>query len=90
MQTTLESDTVLAPEDLANIPCDGRDHKRGISGHVVEDPGAFIVVSPCCGPSLIQCAGRVNYWRTYGLIMCSRCETQHLFEAFTFIPVGSD
>lgn len=69
------------------LPCEGECHDRGIIGHTLGAPGAFLVVSPCCGPSIVQCASRVARMRAGDVISCSRCKVDRRSAEYRFVPV---
>ena len=71
------------------LPCEGLDHIRGISGHHIDAPGAFVLVAPCCGHRVVQCAPRIAHFRQVGLISCGRCSIQHPIERYLIIPIDS-
>lgn len=77
---------ILLDEDPV-IPCEGIHHPRGISGHDAAQPGAFMVISPCCGPKVIQCKARVDAMRTSGVLYCGVCQTEHLTSEYRFVPL---
>ena len=70
------------------IACEGLNHKRGLNGHIIEQDGTWNVISPCCGPKVIQCDGRVQNMREGGLLYCGMCGVEHLVEAYTFVLIG--
>lgn len=72
------------------LPCEGEWHPEGKGGHDPEAPGAFLICSPCHGPSIVQCAGRTADLRSGKSITCSRCAAEHPVEAYRFIPVDGD
>lgn len=69
------------------LPCEGRSHREGLSGHVPDAEGAFFVVSPCCGPALIVCEPRAVFMKAQGTILCSRCQRETIWELWRFLPV---
>lgn len=87
--TVLETDVVELLDFVPSIPCEGADHSRGISGHIMEEPGAYMVISPCCGPKVIQCAPRVRYMHESGDLFCCSCATHHPTTDYTFIPLDT-
>ncbi|HAM26465.1 MAG TPA: hypothetical protein DCP11_07065 [Microbacteriaceae bacterium] len=88
MDALLEAGTVLLLDFDTNLPCEGAHHDRGLSGHVPEKPGAFMVISPCCGPKVVQCSPRVTAMRDAGVLYCGACEGEHLTSEYSFIPFG--
>jgi len=69
------------------LPCEGSHHHRSLSGHAATEPGAFMVISPCCGPKVIQCSPRVSAMQASGVLYCGTCESEHLTSQYTFVPV---
>lgn len=89
MQPTLEVEDIVLLDFAYCPPCEGANHSRGLSGHVADAPGAFMVISPCCGPRVIQCAPRVAAMRFGGVLYCGTCDQEHLAEEYTFVPLDS-
>lgn len=89
MQTILEVESIELLDFDYSMPCEGANHTRGLSGHQPDAPGAFMVISPCCGPRVIQCAPRVAAMRFSGTLFCSICNTEHIVEEYTFVPLDS-
>lgn len=71
----------------SSLPCEGSHHHRSLSGHAADEPGAFMVISPCCGPKVIQCSSRVSAMQASGVLYCGTCESEHLTSEYTFVPV---
>lgn len=71
------------------IPCEGTHHTRGISGHDPAAPGAYIVMAPCCGTRLIQCAPRVAEMKLQGDLTCVDCQIVHDSAKYRFIPISA-
>jgi hypothetical protein len=69
------------------LPCEGVHHHRGLSGHDPAESGGFMVISPCCGPKVIQCSSRVDAMRVSGVLYCGACQHEHLTSEYTFIPL---
>ena len=83
--------TVLSDLDFnSELPCEGAHHVRGLSGHIKEQRGAFMVYSPCCGPKVVQCNARVTAMRTSGVLYCGTCKEEHLTSTYTFVPLDVD
>ena len=82
--------TVLLLDFESQLPCEGEHHGRGLSGHISTAPGAFMVISPCCGPKIVQCSPRVEAMRDSGVLYCGLCERDHPTSEYSFIPFGSD
>lgn len=90
MLATIDTDLDLSLDFAAQLPCEGLDHSRGLHGHQVDAPGAFLLVAPCCGGRLVLCAPRVGYMRTSGLIWCTGCSTERVIEGYLFVPLDGD
>lgn len=71
----------------SELPCEGEHHGRSLSGHVAAESGGFMVISPCCGPKVIQCTPRVAAMRSSGVLYCGVCEREHLTSEYQFIPL---
>jgi hypothetical protein len=71
----------------ADLPCEGSHHDRGLSGHNSTAPGAYYVISPCCGPKVVQCAPRVKAMKAGGVLYCGDCRSEHLTTEYTFDPL---
>jgi len=71
----------------STLPCEGVHHHRGLSGHDPAESGGFMVISPCCGPKVIQCSSRVDAMRVSGVLYCGACQHEHLTSEYTFIPL---
>jgi hypothetical protein len=84
----IELDLSVLEDFSPVLPCEGAHHSRAINGHIEGAPGAFFVVSPCCGPKIVQCAGRVAAMRFNGVLFCATCDTEHLAELYQFVPIG--
>jgi len=87
MYILTDLDSVSLLDFDTNLPCEGSHHHRSLSGHSAAEPGAFMVISPCCGPKVIQCSPRVSAMRASGVLYCGTCETEHLTSQYTFIPL---
>lgn len=85
----IEVSTIELLDFAPVIPCEGYNHPRGLSGHDPEAPGAYMVVSPCCGPKVIQCAGRVAFMKATGDLYCGSCSANHSTDEYTFIPLDT-
>ncbi|MFO7691091.1 MAG: hypothetical protein R6W83_11165 [Cryobacterium sp.] len=72
------------------LPCEGVHHERGLSGHVPAESGGFMVISPCCGPKVVQCTSRVTAMRGSGVLYCGVCETEHLTSDYQFVPIDPE
>jgi hypothetical protein len=83
----LEQETVILLDFESHLACEGVHHDRGLSGHQPTEPGAFMVISPCCGPKVIQCRPRVAEMRASGVLYCGVCQTEHLTSEYTFLPL---
>jgi hypothetical protein len=83
----LDTDTVILLDFESHLACEGVHHDRGLSGHQPTEPGAFMVISPCCGPKVIQCRPRVAEMRASGVLYCGVCQTEHLTSEYTFLPL---
>lgn len=70
-----------------NLPCEGVHHDRGLSGHDPAEPGSYMVISPCCGPKVIQCSSRVVAMRNSGVLYCGICKKEHFTNDYSFIPL---
>jgi len=70
-----------------SFPCEGVHHESGLSGHDPSEPGGYMVISPCCGPKVIQCSSRVDAMRTSGVLYCGICKREHLTSEYSFIPL---
>ncbi|TFD74720.1 hypothetical protein [Cryobacterium fucosi] len=90
VQPDIDEDVVVDLDFEPVIACEGRDHNRGMSGHIPDAPGAFMVISPCHGPKVIQCAPRVAAMRFSGLLHCSVCRMEHLVEEYRFLPIKGE
>lgn len=86
MDALLEASTVSLLDFDSELPCEGVHHRRGLSGHVPDSPGAFMVISPCCGPKVIQCSPRVAAMQHSGVLYCGACQREHLTSEYSFIP----
>lgn len=53
-----------------------------------DKPGAFMVISPCCGPKVVQCSPRVMAMWDAGVLYCGACEGEHRTSEYSFIPFG--
>ncbi|TFB51217.1 hypothetical protein [Cryobacterium tagatosivorans] len=89
MDALLDSDTVSLLDFDSELPCEGAHHLRGLSGHAPEEAGAFMVISPCCGPKVVQCSARVSAMRSTGVLYCGACEYEHLTSDYSFIPFAA-
>jgi len=87
MDALLDASTVLMLDFDSDLPCEGVHHGRGLSGHVPDEPGGYMVISPCCGPKVIQCSPRVDAMRHSGVLYCGVCESEHLTTEYRFIPL---
>ncbi|TFC11389.1 hypothetical protein E3O19_14100 [Cryobacterium algoritolerans] len=87
MDTLLNLDSVFLLDFDTALPCEGTHHVRGLSGHSPTAPGAYMVISPCCGPKVVQCSPRVHAMRHSGVLYCGACRNEHLTSEYTFIPV---
>lgn len=85
----IEVSTIELLDFAPVIPCEGTNHPRGLSGHIPDTPGAYMVVSPCCGPKVIQCAGRVAFMRSGFGLFCGTCGVNHDTTEYTFIPLDT-
>jgi len=85
---TADTEIFLLEDWHAELACEGLNHKRGLNGHVIDQAGTWNVISPCCGPKVIQCDGRVQNMREGGLLYCGKCRVEHLVEAYTFVLIG--
>ncbi len=74
----------------SELPCEGVHHERGLSGHVPTESGGFMVISPCCGPKVVQCSSRVAAMRSSGVLYCGVCETEHLTSDYRFVPIDPE
>lgn len=83
----LDQETVILLDFDSHLACEGVHHERGLSGHQPTEPGAFMVISPCCGPKVIQCRSRVAEMRASGVLYCGVCQTEHLTSEYTFLPL---
>jgi hypothetical protein len=81
-----EDTTVL--DDLDFEPrCEARAHGTGTSGHVVDEPAAFLVVAPC-GASRMMCAAWVASTLPHQKLVCvPGCRQTHSFTLVKFIPL---
>ena len=70
-----------------DLSCEGSHHPRGLSGHDSTAPGAYKVISPCCGPKIVQCEPRVLAMKASGVLYCGTCRTDHLTTEYEFIPL---
>lgn len=86
MDALLESDTVSLLDFDSQLPCEGAHHPRGLSGHDPSESGAYMVISPCCGPKVVQCSARVTAMRSSGVLYCGACAHEHLTSEYSFIP----
>lgn len=87
---SVDADVVMELDFSPVLPCEGEWHPEGKGGHDPEAPGAFLIVTPCCGPSIVQCAGRTADLRSGTTISCSRCKADHPVSEYGFIPVDGD
>lgn len=87
MDTLLEFDSIVLLDFDSDLPCEGTHHGRGLSGHSPTAPGAYMVISPCCGPKVVQCSPRVHAMRDSGVLYCAACRSEHLTVEYTFIPL---
>lgn len=87
MDTLLEVGTESLLDFDSEFPCEGIHHGRGLSGHEPGAPGAYMLISPCCGPKVIQCSARVAAMRLAGVLYCSVCEHEHLTSEYDFIQL---
>jgi hypothetical protein len=81
-----DTDTDVLQDLELPVPCQGMEHSKGTSGHDPDAPGAFMVLSPCCGYRLIQCAPRVERLKTYDIIKCHKCGMDRSASKYLFIP----
>jgi len=49
-----------------------------------------MVISPCCGPKVVQCSSRVAAMRSSGVLYCGVCETEHLTSDYRFVPIDPE
>lgn len=89
MQTISEVESVVLLDFEYTPACEGTHHQRGLSGHDPEAPGAYMVISPCCGPKVIQCEPRVRTMIAGGLLTCTGCGLQRFPEDYRFVPLDS-
>jgi hypothetical protein len=69
------------------IPCEGRQHSRGIFGHVPEAQGEFYIVNPC-GERVVQCRGRIAYMFHVSFdVGCVTCGKTHPITSFIIEPL---
>jgi hypothetical protein len=91
MDTLLDLDQEQELDALLDFDCDlaceGSHHGRGLSGHLSTAPGAYMVISPCCGPKVVQCSPRVIAMQRSGVLYCGACRSEHLTADYTFIPL---
>ena len=89
MTLTAEPDLLLEYDlELDQPPaCEGEYHPTSQGGHNASSPGAWYIISPCCRRSILQCDGRVKYFRTTGLLTCTACDIEHLFEKWTVVHI---
>jgi hypothetical protein len=73
--------------DFELLPCEGVHPDRGLSGHDPAESGGYLVISPCCGPKVIQCGSRVDAMRTSGVLYCAACQHEHLTSEYFFVPL---
>ena len=86
--TNVETTPLEHLEYCPLIPCEGQDHKRGILGHKVDEPGAFYLITPCCGrATTVQCKPRIDYMIARGTLSCTACKHEYRIEDFRIIPV---
>lgn len=70
------------------IPCEGTDHWRSASGHKVDEPAAYYVVTPCCGRATrAQCKPRIEFMMSHGVLTCTYCKKDYILEIFHIVPV---
>jgi hypothetical protein len=87
IDSTTREDIIELLDFESLLPCEGVHHNRGLSGHDPAESGGFMVISPCCGPKVIQCFSRVNAMRISGVLFCSVCKTERLTSDYQFIPL---
>lgn len=84
-------DVDLSTEELSDlfdgIPCQGRAHKHGTFGHVIDEPAKYIMVCPNCGPRAAQCEGRVNVLRLGPKVICGTCRHAYEFEKWGLVEL---
>lgn len=68
-------------------PCEGRQHTRGIIGHVPDEAAAFTVVNPC-GEKASLCNSRVTYMFFVSFdIGCKTCGKSHPISDYLIQPL---
>lgn len=87
METLLDQELDSLLDFDSDLACEGSHHGRGLSGHHPTAPGAYMVISPCCGPKVVQCSPRVIAMRHSGVLYCGACRSEHLTVEYTFIPL---
>ncbi|HSP76247.1 MAG TPA: hypothetical protein VLO31_08540 [Cryobacterium sp.] len=83
----LDLESVILLDFDPDLPCEGTHHFRGLSGHSPTAPGSYMVVSPCCGPKVVQCTPRVLAMQASGVLYCGACQGEHLTSEYTFTPL---
>jgi hypothetical protein len=89
MDVILDMRSVSLLDFESVLPCEGVHHDRGLSGHDPAESGEFMVISPCCGPKVIQCSPRVAAMQSSGVLYCGVCEREHLTSEYRFIPLDN-
>lgn len=87
MNTLLDLESVVLLDFDPDLPCEGTHHIRGLSGHQPTAPGSYMVISPCCGPKVVQCTPRVLAMQASGVLYCGACQGEHLTSEYTFTPL---
>ena len=88
MDTLLDLESISLLDFDSDLPCEGVNHGRGLSGHVPTESGGYMVISPCCGPKVIQCSPRVAAMRRDGVVHCGECKREHSITEYSFLPLG--
>lgn len=71
------------------LRCEGEGHPKGLSYHVPDQLGEYLICSPCCGPIVLVCRSRKEYLSgpTCAEIRCVKCKQIHPSTQYRFEPL---
>lgn len=85
----LESTSAITDLDWEYTPaCEGTTHHLGMNGHKPEEPAAWLMVMPCCGPKILVCNARREQIRAQGELHCGVHDRVATADEIRFDPIN--
>lgn len=87
MEAMTDTSTDLLLDLNLTLPCEGDFHHAGTEGHIVTEPGAFFIISPCGNTKVVQCRPRVEFLLKLKQLWCLTCRENHPIGDYKIKPI---